>query len=98
MLELPVYLDYAATTPVDPRVVARMLPYLGQHFGNPASRSHRIGWVAEEAVVEAADLDAQLASALAQTTLRDAVAAVAEATGLPRRQVYQRALALGRDG
>ena len=53
MLELPVYLDYAATTPVDPRVVARMLPYLGQHFGNPASRSHRIGWVAEEAVVEA---------------------------------------------
>ncbi len=53
MLELPVYLDYAATTPVDPRVVAKMLPYLETHFGNPASRSHRIGWVAEEAVVEA---------------------------------------------
>lgn len=54
--------------------------------------------VAADAVVDAADLDAQLATALAQTTLRDAVAAVAEATGLPRRQVYQRALALGRDG
>jgi 16S rRNA (cytidine1402-2'-O)-methyltransferase len=49
-----------------------------------------------ETAVDAADLDAQLASALARTTLRDAVAAVAEATGLPRRQVYQRALALGR--
>ncbi len=53
MLELPVYLDYAATTPTDPRVVARMLPYLQQHFGNPASRSHRLGWIAEEAVSEA---------------------------------------------
>lgn len=53
MPELPVYLDYAATTPVDPRVVERMLPYLQQHFGNPASRSHRIGWIAEEAVTQA---------------------------------------------
>ncbi len=51
---------------------------------------------AEEQAIDAADLDAQLATALAQTTLRDAVAVVAEATGLPRRQVYQRALALGR--
>ena len=53
MPQLPVYFDYAATTPVDPRVVAKMLPYLDTHFGNPASRSHRFGWAAEEAVAEA---------------------------------------------
>ena len=47
----PIYLDYGATTPVDPRVVDAMIPWLGQHFGNPASRSHAWGWEAE-AVVE----------------------------------------------
>jgi cysteine desulfurase len=46
----PVYLDYAATTPVDQRVAAKMLPYLTERFGNPASRSHAYGWAAEEAV------------------------------------------------
>jgi cysteine desulfurase len=46
----PIYLDYAATTPVDRRVAQQMWPYLVEHFGNPASRSHAHGWAAEEAV------------------------------------------------
>jgi cysteine desulfurase len=46
----PVYLDFHATTPVDPRVLAAMLPYFAEHFGNPASRQHAFGWKAQEAV------------------------------------------------
>ncbi|MBC7859717.1 MAG: IscS subfamily cysteine desulfurase [Burkholderiaceae bacterium] len=49
----PIYMDYSATTPVDPRVVDQMIPYLREQFGNPASRSHQYGWTAEKAVEEA---------------------------------------------
>lgn len=56
----PIYMDYGATTPVDPRVVDAIVPWLREHFGNPASRSHAWGWEAEEAVekarVQVADL------------------------------------------
>src|SRR4030095_15739705 len=52
-MRLPIYLDYSATTPVDPRVAAKMIPYLTEHFGNAASRSYAFGWQAEEGVEEA---------------------------------------------
>ncbi len=59
----PIYLDYAATTPVDPRVADKMIPYLTQNFGNPASRSHAFGWDAEEAVETARKQVADLINA-----------------------------------
>jgi len=59
----PIYLDYGATTPVDPRVVDAMIPWLREHFGNPASRSHAWGWEAEEAVEKARDYVAELIGA-----------------------------------
>ncbi|MBX3685886.1 MAG: aminotransferase class V-fold PLP-dependent enzyme, partial [Rhodocyclaceae bacterium] len=52
-MKFPIYLDYSATTPVDPRVAEKMIPFLCEHFGNPASRSHAYGWEAEKAVEDA---------------------------------------------
>ncbi|HLX00717.1 MAG TPA: aminotransferase class V-fold PLP-dependent enzyme, partial [Trinickia sp.] len=60
---LPIYMDYSATTPVDPRVVDKMIPYLREQFGNPASRSHSYGWDAERAVEEARENVAALVNA-----------------------------------
>ena len=63
MLKFPIYLDYSATTPVDPRVAAKMIPWLTEHFGNPASRSHAYGWDAEQAVEDAREQVAALVNA-----------------------------------
>jgi cysteine desulfurase len=63
MVKTPIYLDYSATTPVDPRVAQKMIPYLTEHFGNPASRSHPFGWEAEKAVEDAREQIAQLVNA-----------------------------------
>src|SRR5574337_1555589 len=60
---LPIYLDYGATTPCDPRVVDAMIPWLREHFGNPASRSHAWGWEADEAVEKARGHVAELIGA-----------------------------------
>ncbi|MEN9544799.1 MAG: hypothetical protein RLZZ598_1632 [Pseudomonadota bacterium] len=59
----PIYMDYGATSPVDPRVVDAMIPWLREHFGNPASRSHAWGWEAEEAVEKARENVAALIGA-----------------------------------
>jgi len=59
-MKTPIYLDYSATTPVDPRVAQKMIPFLTEHFGNPASRSHAFGWESEKAVEEAREQVAAL--------------------------------------
>lgn len=62
-MKLPVYFDYSATTPVDPRVAEKMIPFLTENFGNPASRSHSFGWTAEQAVENAREEVAKLVNA-----------------------------------
>jgi len=61
-MRLPIYLDYSATTPVDPRAAEKMIPYLTENFGNPASRSHAFGWETEKAVENARSEVARLAN------------------------------------
>lgn len=62
-MKLPIYMDYHATTPVDPRVLDEMLPYFGEKFGNASSRNHAFGWVAEEAVSKARERLARVLNA-----------------------------------
>jgi cysteine desulfurase len=65
-MKLPIYMDYHATTPVDPRVIEAMMPFFFEHFGNPASRNHSFGWEAEEAVETARKQVADLLGASAK--------------------------------
>src|SRR4030081_2753146 len=62
-IKIPIYMDYHATTPMDPRVLEAMLPYFNEKFGNAASRNHPFGWVAEEGVDYAREQVAKLIGA-----------------------------------
>ncbi|WP_343700124.1 aminotransferase class V-fold PLP-dependent enzyme [Chitinophaga sp.] len=94
MLQLPVYLDNNATTRCDPRVVEAMLPFFTEHYGNAASRTHRYGWAAEEAVDLAREQAAHLAGAVKQEIVFTSGAT--EAINLAIKGVFEAYAAKGR--
>ena len=80
-MSLPIYLDYNATTPVDPAVVEEMAPFWGQHFGNPSS-NHAYGWAADEAVEQARERVAALIGAETETVVFTSGASESVALGM----------------
>jgi cysteine desulfurase len=90
ILKIPIYLDYNATTPVDPRVLEAMLPWFTQNFGNAASRAHLYGWEAEEAVTKARTQVAQLLSSQASPQEIVFTSGATEAINLALKGVFEK--------
>lgn len=90
----PIYLDYHATTPLDRRVLDSMLPYFTEHFGNPASRTHRYGWEAEAAIAQARQILAQAIQATPEEIVLTSGAT--EANNLAIKGIAEAYMAQGR--